>query len=212
MVIDIACGDTQPAPMKHINLLKLTLIVLPLCVCGSVQAWFFNSLHPYVSSSGTTCSTCNYDDSIGVLILGPNNCLGTGIPNSAAYSFISEATGPATQIRVAVTLDISLCTGTTNQFKVTLYDDARGGPNNVLFSAIATAPPAPCAGVTVNIGTGGPVLTLGRTYWVACEPVNCTSDFVGVWWAAFSGVDFSQSCPVSYTPNQTGAPGAFRVN
>lgn len=173
----------------------------------STQATFI-----YSNLQTDTCTSCNYSADNGFLILGPTNCFSAGATQWLAYPFWATRTAAPRQANVAVTLDADLCSNGANKFTCAIYDDACGGPNTQLVSAVGTAPAAPCALAAVRFRTA-PVLNQGQKYWVVISTVSPTQDaFTGVWWETnftASYVNFNDGNGWQFSPNAS--PGAFSI-
>ena len=186
----------------------------------STDAIIYTNLGNYLSSdgNGTMCQPCTYDSGNGYLILATANCFGIANAQSVSYSWVPGKTAKVRTAQVAVTLDAALCTPVQKRFDVVLYSDACGGPFTELARKTVLAPAAPCGIATANFGAGGPTVTAGQTYWIACEPVKTclsTDDHTSVWWNSFRGTAwFSFTCPAApYTDFfPSGAPGGFQIN
>jgi hypothetical protein len=162
-----------------------------------------------------SCTTCNYSSANGYLVLGPNNC---GIPGSTqwlAYNFIAAKSGAVKKVSLAIT-NWGICTPTSFQFTVAIYNDACAGVPNVQLgtSVTATAPAAPCLLATANFGHAAVTLTAGQTYWVvvttsAAATQNGTT---AVWWMANTGYsDYNLNDGMGWISFPAGSPGGFTV-
>ena len=171
-----------------------------------------NAGAPFFSNLTTdTCTSCNYDTGNGFLVLGPTNCFAAGSTQWLAYPFIAAKTGVVRSLTAGITLDADLCSNGAATFTLALYSDACGGPATLLASAVATAPAAPCATVTVPLRRG-PTLTAGTNYWIVATTAANQGGFTGVWWqsnAAKSYVNFNDGNLWQLT--SPGSPGAFSV-
>jgi hypothetical protein len=160
-----------------------------------------------------TCTGCNYSGANGYLLLGPNNC---GLPGSTqwlAYPFIAGHTGTTRQAIMSIT-NWGICTPTSLQFTVAIYDDnCTGSPaTQISNSVVVTAPAAPC--LLARARNLSASLTQGQTYWlVATTTVDDTQNgTTAVWWEANSGlfsVNFNDGN--GWQAATAASPGGFSV-
>ena len=169
----------------------------------------------YTNFENNACTSCNYGEANGFLVLGPSNCGIAGATQWLAYPFVSKATGTTRQVTLAIT-DWSICVPTVHGITVQIMgDNCSGAPDttNVLGTATTNVPAAPCLTARARLAAS---LVAGTKYWVVVT-TNTTASQMGttaVWWETNpTEGSFNLNDGNGWVPggNSTGAPGAFSV-
>jgi hypothetical protein len=167
----------------------------------------------YTNLVANSCTGCNYSADNGYLVLGPSNC---GIPGATqwlAYPFVANHTATTTRVLLSVT-NWGVCTPTSNKFTVQIMgDNCTNAPDttNVLGTAIATAPAAPC--LLAQARMAAPLMA-GNTYWVVVTTNGSPSQIgtTAVWWEANSAwADYNLNDGNGWIAFPAGSPGGFQV-
>jgi hypothetical protein len=163
-----------------------------------------------------TCTGCNYSSANGYFILGPSNCFAPGSTQWISYPFVSTKSGAVRTVKLSITQDTAICTGTSTKFTVAIYTDAcTNTPGTQIGTAVtATAPSAPCLLASANFGAAGVSLVAGTSYWLVVTTSSASTQIgtTAVWWMANSAyAPYNLNDGNGWVSFPDGAPGGFTV-
>ena len=172
-----------------------------------------------VQDTTAACTpNCTYSAANGYFVLGANNCFAPGSTQWISFPFVASKTAAVRQVKLAITQDTAICTGTSTKFTVAIYSDdpnCGGIPGTQIGnSVVANAPTAPCLLATANFSTAGVSVTQGTTYWVVATTSTASTQIgtTAVWWMSnYAYAPYNLNDGNGWVAFPDGAPGGFSV-